>query len=64
LANIVEGVLLVVDGDNSNLHEVKLAKKQLDQNGIPVIGTVMNRFDPKIHGPGRQPYRGYDVTEV
>ncbi|HVN90496.1 MAG TPA: CpsD/CapB family tyrosine-protein kinase [Candidatus Binataceae bacterium] len=64
LANLVEGVLLVVDAENSILNEIKLAKQQLDRSGIPVLGAILNRFDPRIHGPGRQPYRGYDVTEV
>jgi len=23
------------------------------------VGAVLNRFEPKVHGPSNQPYRGY-----
>jgi polysaccharide biosynthesis transport protein len=59
LASIVDAVLLVVGAGNANLDEVRRAKKQLDTIGTPIIGAVLNRFEPKAHGRSNQPYRGY-----
>ena len=58
LAGIVDGILLVVGAD-ANTDEVRRAKQQLDPIGTPVIGAVLNQFDPKLHGRSNQPYRGY-----
>jgi capsular exopolysaccharide synthesis family protein len=60
LAKIVDGALLVVDAGNTNLDELRRAKELLDVNGTPIIGTVLNKFDPKLHGRSNQPYRGYN----
>jgi Mrp family chromosome partitioning ATPase len=60
LASLVDGILLVVGAGSANLNELRLAKEQLEQTGTPVLGAVLNRFDPKIHGPSKQPYRGYN----
>lgn len=59
LAGIVDAVILVVGAGTANLDEVRRAKEQLDTVGTPVIGAVLNRFEPKLHGPSDQPYRGY-----
>ena len=58
-ASIVDAVLLVVGTGNANLDEIRRAKEQLDTIGTPIIGAVLNRFEPKVHGPSKQPYRGY-----
>jgi len=29
------------------------------RDGTPIIGAVLNQFDPKLHGRPNQPYRGY-----
>ncbi|MDQ6869393.1 MAG: CpsD/CapB family tyrosine-protein kinase [Pseudomonadota bacterium] len=58
-ASIVDAVLLVVGTGNANLDEVRRAKEQLDAIGTPIIGAVLNRFEPKVHGPSNRPYRGY-----
>lgn len=57
-ARIVDAVLLVVGTGNANLDEIRRAKDQLDATGTPIIGAVLNRFEPK-HGPSNRPYRGY-----
>jgi capsular exopolysaccharide synthesis family protein len=59
LAGIVDAVLLVVGARNANLDEMRQAKEQLEQTGTPVIGAVLNRFVPEIHGRSNKPYRGY-----
>lgn len=58
LAGIVDAVLIVVGGD-AHADEVRRAKQLLDPIGTPVIGAVLNEFDPKLHGRPSQPYRDY-----
>ena len=59
LGGIVDGVLLVVAAGGVDRDEVRRAKEQLEPIGTPIIGAVLNQFDPKIHGRPNQPYRGY-----
>jgi capsular exopolysaccharide synthesis family protein len=59
LANIVDGVLLVIAAGSADRSEVRRVKAQLEPLGTPVIGAVLNQFDPKIHGRPSQPYRDY-----
>ena len=58
-ASIVDAVLLVVGAGSANLGQVRRAKEQLDAIGTPIVGAVLNRFEPKVHGQSNQPYRGY-----
>jgi capsular exopolysaccharide synthesis family protein len=58
-ASIVDAVVLVVGAGSANLDEVRRAKEQLEAVGTPIIGAVLNRFEPKVHGRSNQPYRGY-----
>jgi capsular exopolysaccharide synthesis family protein len=58
-ASIVDAVLLVVGTGNANLDEIRRAKEQLGAIGTPIIGAVLNRFEPKVHGPSNRPYSGY-----
>jgi capsular exopolysaccharide synthesis family protein len=59
LASIVDGVILVVDAGTADRYEVRRAKQQLEPIGTPVIGAVLTRFNPRIHGRPHQPYRSY-----
>jgi capsular exopolysaccharide synthesis family protein len=61
LAGIVDGVLLVVDAESADRHDVRRAKEQLEPIATPLIGAVLNQFDPKIHGRANQPYSGYNA---
>jgi capsular exopolysaccharide synthesis family protein len=58
-AGIVDAVLLVVGAGSANLDGERRAKEQLEAVGTPIIGAVLNRFEPKRHGRSNQPYRGY-----
>jgi tyrosine-protein kinase Etk/Wzc len=58
-ASIVDAVLLVVGAGSANLDEVRRGKEQLEAVGTPIIGAVLNRFEPRVHGRSNQPYRGY-----
>ena len=59
LAGMVDAILLVVRSGSANLDEIKRAKQLLDSVGTPIIGAVLNRFKPKVHGPSNRPYAGY-----
>ena len=58
-AGIVDAIVLVVSAGNANLDKIRRAREQLAATGTPIIGVVLNRFEPKVHGPSDQPYRGY-----
>lgn len=58
-ASMVDAVLLVVGAGTAKRDEVRRAKEQLEAVGTPIIGAVLNRFEPKVHGRSNQPYRGY-----
>ena len=58
-AGMVDAVVLVVGTGNANLDEIRRAKEQLDAIGTPIVGAVLNRFEPRLHGRSTQPYRGY-----
>jgi tyrosine-protein kinase len=57
LAGVADGVLLVVGAGSAHRDEVSRAKEQLHQIGTPLIGAVLNQFDPKLHG--RPSYANY-----
>jgi polysaccharide biosynthesis transport protein len=58
-ASLVDAVLLVVGAGSANLDEISRAKEQLNTAGTPIVGAVLNRFEPKIHGRSNRPYSGY-----
>ena len=58
-AGMVDAVLLVVGTGSANLDEIKQAKELLDSVGTPIIGAVLNRFKPRLHGPLHRPYSAY-----
>jgi capsular exopolysaccharide synthesis family protein len=58
-ASLVDAVVLVVGAGSANLDQVRRAKEQLEAVGTPIIGSVLNRFQPRLHGRSNQPYRGY-----
>jgi capsular exopolysaccharide synthesis family protein len=60
LASVVDAVVLVADPGSTDRDELRQAKEHLDAIGTPVIGAILNQFEPKLHGRSNQPYRGYD----
>ena len=58
-AGLVDAVLLVIGAGSADREDVLRAKEQLAPTGTPVVGAVLNMFDPKLHGPSAQPYSGY-----
>ncbi|MDP9299900.1 MAG: CpsD/CapB family tyrosine-protein kinase, partial [Actinomycetota bacterium] len=69
LAPLVDGVLFVVDAETTHRGAVVQARESLEQVGAPLIGSVLNNFDPSkaraysyygYYGPNRNRYRyGY-----
>ena len=59
LAGLADGVLLVVGAGSAHQDEVRRAKERLHQIGTPLIGAVLNQYDPKIHDWPDQPYHGH-----
>lgn len=45
LASMVDGVLLVVDAEETTRAAVMHARRELEQVDAPVIGAILNRFD-------------------
>jgi Mrp family chromosome partitioning ATPase len=58
-AGMVDAILLVVRAGSANLDEIKRAKELLNSIGTPIIGAVLNRFEPRLHGRSNLPYSGY-----
>jgi succinoglycan biosynthesis transport protein ExoP len=58
MAALVDGVLFVSEAQNTDRQAVSRARNQLEQVGAPVVGAVMNNFDPSKSGGGYS-YRYY-----
>ncbi len=56
IAPLADGVLLIVDAEGTHRGAVIQAREQLEQVGAPLIGAVLNNFDPS---KARSPYYGY-----
>jgi capsular exopolysaccharide synthesis family protein len=63
LAGIVDGVILVIGAGSADRDEVLRAKEQIEPIGTPLIGAVLNRFDPRLHGRPDRPYIGYNLDD-
>jgi succinoglycan biosynthesis transport protein ExoP len=58
MAALVDGVLFVSEAQSTDRQAVSRARNQLEQVGAPVVGAVMNNFDPSKSGGGYS-YRYY-----
>ncbi len=57
LAPLIDATLLVADAENTSRWAVRQAREQLDEVDAPVIGAVLNKFDPAK--ARTYPYYGY-----
>src|SRR5205814_2901115 len=61
LAPLVDGVLFVADSEATTRGAVSHAREQLEQVGAPILGAVLNNFDPSkgrsYYYPYYYPYR-------
>jgi hypothetical protein len=39
--------------------DLTLTRTRLEEAGGRILGVVMNRFDPRVHGPASHPYAAY-----
>jgi capsular exopolysaccharide synthesis family protein len=58
VASVADGALLVVRSGQTLRDAALAARKQLDEDGIPLVGVVLNDWDPKAIG-----YYGYEYYE-
>jgi polysaccharide biosynthesis transport protein len=58
MAALVDGVLFVTEAQKTDRQAVSRARNQLEQVGAPVVGAIMNNFDPSKSGGGYS-YRYY-----
>jgi capsular exopolysaccharide synthesis family protein len=67
LASFADGVLFVADGGASTKGSVKQALKQLEHVNAPLIGSVLNSFDPAREATyssyGYRPYQNYEEDQ-
>jgi len=60
LAPLVDAVLFVTDAENTSRHAVANCREQMEQVNAPLLGAVLNNFDPaKARGYGYYGYYGY-----
>lgn len=45
-----DGALFVIESDATSRQQLMLAMQQMEKTGVPVLGTVLNKFDEKRHG--------------
>ncbi len=50
LAREADGVILVFRASTTTLDAAAMARDQFDRDGIPLVGTILNDFDPQREG--------------
>ena len=53
---LADGVVLVIRSGQTPRESAMAAKRQLAEDGIPIIGTALNDWNPKVAG-----YYGYEA---
>jgi capsular exopolysaccharide synthesis family protein len=62
LAELADAILLVIAAGHVDREDVLRAVDQLKAATIPVIGAVLNAFDPELHSRSNRPYRPIQPT--
>ena len=62
LVRHVDGVILVLRAGSTTARDAERAKERIVQAGGRVLGSVLNRFDERVHGPEFHPYGAYYGT--
>jgi capsular exopolysaccharide synthesis family protein len=63
LVRHVDGVVLVLHTGSTTMRAAEGAKNRIAEAGGHIVGTVLNRFDQKLHGMGFYPYGSYYDVE-
>jgi capsular exopolysaccharide synthesis family protein len=59
IGRLADGVILVLRSGQTSRESAKAAKERLQADGIPVLGSVLNGWNPKTYGYGS--YDNYDA---
>lgn len=60
VGHLADGVILVVRADHSERESIRAAVNCLHQDGTPILGTVLNNWDPAGARSGMRYYNYYD----
>jgi receptor protein-tyrosine kinase len=60
IGQLADGVILVVRADHSERESIRAAVNCLHQDGTPILGTVLNNWDPSGTRSGMRYYNYYD----
>jgi succinoglycan biosynthesis transport protein ExoP len=60
IGHLADGVVLVVRADHSDRESIRAAVNCLHQDGTPILGTVLNNWDPSGSRSGMRYYNYYD----
>lgn len=60
IGQLADGVILVVRADHSEKESIRAAVNCLHQDGTPILGTVLNNWDPAGARSGMRYYNYYD----
>jgi receptor protein-tyrosine kinase len=52
IARMTDGVVLVLRASKTTRDSGKAAKERLEADGIPILGTILNAWNPRSHGYG------------
>ena len=59
LAQLVDGVIMVLNTGVVKEGEAKKAKSRLESSSGKILGVILNRFNEKVHGAGLHSYNSY-----
>lgn len=59
LAEIADAVILVLRAGQTSRHTAKAAIERFMEDGTPILGTVLNGWDPNLSSNGYHDYYGY-----
>ncbi len=59
LGHLADGVILVLRAGQTTLETARAARQRLADDGTPVLGTILNGWDPKEAKYGDYSYSGY-----
>jgi Mrp family chromosome partitioning ATPase len=64
LAQLVDGVILVLNTGVVKEGEAKKAKNRLENSSGKILGVALNRFNEKVHGAGLHSYNSYYASPL
>ena len=56
LGQISDGVILIIRSGVSSRENVQLTAQRIAEDGIPIVGTILNHWQPELHGSALDSY--------